>query len=165
MEHIYLRKAFSMLTALVVIVLMATVSIFVMNLSGKIVKSTTLQYQHEQAELYAKSYTEYAILAVTGNNRSIDCLEDITGNIKIDKNSSVTVANGNGYRIRTHIAYIANGSNVDLSKCSSTRILSNSVSTSDTPLTILIDAYVDYKDPDNTSGPWLTVHRRSVQKI
>jgi len=158
MKYIYFRKAFSMLTALIVIVLMATVAAFVMNLSGKIVKSTTTQYQHEQAELYAKSYTEYAILAVTGNDRSVDCLENINGTI-----GSPTT--GNGYRVRTHIAYIANGSEVDLSQCSGTRILSNSVSTSDTPLTIIIDAYVDYKDPDNTSGPWLTVHRRSVQKI
>ena len=157
MKQPYLRKAFSMLTALVVIVLMATVAMFVMNLSGKIVKSTTSQYQHEQAELYAKSYTEYAILAVTGNNRSSDCIEDIGGTIG-------SPSSGNGYRIRTHIAYITD-STVDLSKCSSTRILNNTVSTPETPLTIVIDAYVDYKDPDNTSGPWLTVHRRSIQKI
>jgi len=158
MKQLYLRKAFSMLTALIIIVLMATVTVFVMNLSGKIVKSTTSQYQHEQAELYAKSYTEYAILAVTGNNRSNNCLEDIGGIIG-------SPASGNGYRVRTHIAYIVNGAEVDVSKCHSTRILSNSVSTASTPLTIMIDAYVDYKDPDNTSGPWMTVHRRTVQKI
>ena len=152
------RKAFSMLTSIVVIVLMATVAMFVMNLTGKIVKSTVIQYQHEQAELYAKSYTEYAILAVTGNNRAIDCVEDIDGTI-----GSPTT--GNGYRIRTRIAYIVNGTIVDTSKCSSTRVLSTAVTTTDTPLTIIVDAYVDYKDPDNTGGPWLTVHRRTIQKI
>jgi hypothetical protein len=153
-----MRKAFSMMTAIVIIVLKSTVAGFVMNLSGKIVKSTTTQYQHEQAELYAKSYTEYAILAVTGNDRSNDCLETISGTI-----GDPTA--GNGYRVRTHIAYIADGTNVDLSNCSSTRILSNSVTTTTTPLTIIIDAYVDYKDPDNTSAPWMTIHRRTVQKI
>ena len=153
-----MRSAFSMLTAIVVIVLMATVSIFVMSLSGKTVKSTTTQYQHEQAVLYAKSYTEYAILAVTGNDRSIDCVENISGTIG-------TPANGNGYRVRVRIAYITNGTVVDTSKCSSTRVLSTSVTEVSTPLTIIVDTYIDYKDPDNTSGPWFTVHRRSVQKI
>jgi len=156
MKQPYLRKAFSMLTALVVIVLMATVAIFVMSLSGKIVKSTTAQFQREQAELYAKSYTEYAVLAVTGNDRSSNCLQTINGTI-----GSPTT--GNGYRIRTHIAYI--GPSSEISICASTRRLSTNVTTPETPLSIIIDAYVDYKDPDNTSGPWLTVHRRSIQKI
>ncbi len=160
MKQTYTRKAFSMLTALVVIILMATVAAFVMNLSGKIVKSTTTQFQHEQAELYAKSYTEYAILATTGNDRSGDCFETVSGTIG-------TPTTGNGYRVRTHVSYIANGTDVDLSNCSATRILSNSVNTATTPLTIIIDAYVDYKDPDNTgtNAPWMTVHRRTVQKI
>jgi len=152
-----LRSAFSMLTSLVIIVLMASVAIFVMNLSGKVVKSTTTQYQHEQAELYAKSYTEYAILAITGNNRSNDCLENIDGNIG-------DPSNGNGYRIRVRLAYITSNS-VDVSQCSSTRVLNSTVTTSKTPLSVIIDAYVDYKDPEHTDGPWMTVHRRTIQKI
>ncbi len=146
-----------MVTAIFVIVLMATVAIFVMSLSGKIVKTTTTQYQHAQAELYAKSYTEYAILAVTGNDRSTDCLETINGTIG-------DYSGGNGYQIRTHIAYIVNGAEVDTSNCSNTRVLSTGVTRQDTPLTIIIDAYVDYKDPDNTVQKF-TVHRRTVQKI
>lgn len=152
-----MRNAFSMITAIFVIVLMATVAIFVLSLSGKIVKTTTAQYQHEQALLYTKSYTEYAILAVTGNDRSTNCLETITGTIG-------SPTSGNGYRIRTHIAYIANGTEVDTTQCSGVRVLSSSVTEATTPLTIIIDAYVDYKDPDNTAH-WRTVHRRTVQKI
>jgi hypothetical protein len=136
---------------------MATVSIFVMSLSGKIIKSTTTQYQHEQAELYAKSYTEYAILAITGNDRNDTCLETITGNIGDNPSK------GNGYRVRTHISYIGTSDEID--NCSDVRKLSTSVSTSNTPLTTIIDAYVDYKDVGNTDGPWITVHRRTVQKI
>lgn len=157
MKQIHSKKAFSLITALVIIVLMATVAIFVMNLSGKVVKSTVAQYQHEQAELYAKSYTEYAILAVTGNNRSTECVENISGTIG-------TPTTGNGYRVRTRIAYMVH-SDVDTTNCSATRVLSTGVTESSTPLTIIVDAYVDYKDPDNTSGPWMTVHRRTVQKI
>ena len=146
-----------MLTAIAIIVLMGGVSAFVFSISGKVTKSSTAQYQHEQAILYAKSYTEYAILAVTGNNRANNCLQTIRGSI------GSAPSNGNGYRVRTHISYIGPSSVVG--NCATTRILSTDVHTDNTPLTIIIDAYVDYKDPDNPSGPWLTVHRRTVQKI
>ena len=49
-----MRKAFSLITAIFVIVLMATVAAFIMNLSGKMVKGTTVQFQREQAVLLAK---------------------------------------------------------------------------------------------------------------
>jgi type II secretory pathway pseudopilin PulG len=156
------REAFSLLTAIVIIVLMATVSMFVMSLSGKIVKSTTAQFQREQAELYAKSYTEYAVLAVTGNSRNPYCLTTINGSIQTDTSAGApTVAEGNGYNINVNIAYI--GTTAGLGSCPALNTVT--VSTPETPLTIIIDAYVNYKDPDNTGGPWLTVHRRSVQKI
>jgi len=155
MKRIAWKKGFSMLTSVVVIVLMATVAVAVLNMGGKIVKTTTAQFQHEQAELYAKSYTEYAVLAVTGNDRTTNCLETINGTIG-------SPTSGNGYRIRTHIAYI--GSAAEIGACATTRRLDTNVVTSDTPLTVIIDAYVDYQDPDNT-GVWMTVHRRTVQKI
>jgi len=151
------RPAFSMMTALAVMVIMGSIGALVVNLSSKTVKVTVAQYQHEQAELYAKSYTEIAVMAITGNNRQNHCLEDISANIGDDPE------NGNGYRIRTHIAYI--GSTTEIGNCSSTRQLSTNVTTTDTPLTVIIDSYVDYKDPENPDGPWLTVHRRTVQKI
>ncbi len=47
-------KAFSMLTAIFIIVLMATIAAFIMNLSGKMVKGTTVQFQREQSVLLGK---------------------------------------------------------------------------------------------------------------
>ena len=149
-----LRKAFSMITAIFVIVIMATIAGFVMNLSGKIVKATTAQYQHEQAELYVKSYTEYAVLAVTGHSRTADCVEAING--------TIGNINQGGYAMRVHIAYIGFAS--EIVSCSGVRKLSIAVATATTPMTIVIDAYVDYKDPDNTAQT-LTVHRRTIEKI
>ncbi len=149
-----MRKAFSMITAIFVIVIMATIAGLVMNLSGKSVHSTTAQYQRAQAMLYAKSYTEFAIMAVTGNDRTT-CLTTITGSI------GTSPSTGDGYDINTSISYIV--SNAEQGTC--TQLNTNDISTPSTPLTIIIDAYVNYKDPDNTTGPWLTVHRRSVQKI
>ena len=72
-----MRNAFSMLTAIFVIVIMATVGTFILNISGKTLKETVLQYRHEQAILYARSYTELAIMGRTANPN----LNSITGGI------------------------------------------------------------------------------------
>jgi len=128
-------------------------------LSGKMIKETTNQYQSEQAQLYAKSYTEYAIMALTANERNVtsNCLEDIKGTIG-------DPSNGNGYSVRVYISFLGNGiGKGDVSNCS--RVLSNSIKTVKSPLSVIIDVYVDYKDPDNTSGAWFTYHRRTLQKI
>ena len=153
------RKAFSMLTAIIVIVLMATVAVLILNVSGKIVKETTAQFQREQAMLLAKSYTEYAIMAVGANDRNStsNCLSDIDGTIGSNP------SNGNGYRVRIRIAYIGNAAEVG--SCAATRTFSSAVTTVKTPLNIMVDAYVEYKDPDNTSGPWVIYHKRTLQKI
>ena len=91
-----MKKAFSMLTAIIVIVLMASVAVFILNLSGKMVKGTTVQFQREQAVLLGKSYTEYAIMAVTANeHNSTNCLNNISGIYGI-------------YNIDINISYIAN---------------------------------------------------------
>ncbi len=157
------RKAFSMLTAIFVIVLMATVAMLVMSLTGKIVKETTAQYQKEQAVLLSKSYTEYAIMAVMSNDRNAtDCIENINGRI------GASVNNGQGYLINTRIAYIAD-SNARVGTCAATRILDDSgITTAESALSVIIDVYVRYRDPDHptvSTAPWVTYHRRTLQKI
>jgi len=148
------RKAFSMLTAIVVIVLMASVGAFVMSLSGKMVKTTITQFQREQAMLLAKSYTEYAIMAVMSNNRTTNCLGNITG-----------TALG-AYNITVNISYI--GRNIaDPSGVPNTcpNILSQAVITTDSPINIIVDVYVRYNDLDNAAGAPITYHKRTLQKI
>ncbi|MCF6207454.1 MAG: type II secretion system protein [Sulfurovum sp.] len=160
------REAFSMVTAIIVIVIMATVAILIMNLSGNTVKETTAQYHREQAMLLAKSYTEYAIMAVMANGRTTNCLTDIDGQVKIDESSTVTVANGNGYQIRVRIAYIGETSEISTCKtAAAVRVFSDTVTTLKTPMSIIVDVYVEYKDPENTNGGWITYHKRTLQKI
>ncbi len=144
------RKAFSMLMAIFVIFIMASIGTLVMSLSGKLVKETTAQYQREQAVLLANSYTEYAVMAVTANDRSTNCLSTINGT-------------WNGYSARIEIAYIGTASVI--SNCDDERELGTVSVGSDTPLTIIVDAYVDYKDLDNLGGQNMTYHKRTVQKI
>lgn len=153
------RAAFSLITAIFVIVLMSTVAVYIFNLSGKMIKGTTTQFQREQAMLYAKSYTEYALMSVMANDRNttgVNCLYTINSNIGSDP------SNGNGYRARVHLQYI--GSTLEVGTCGG-RILSQAVTTELTPLTVMIDVYIDYKDLDDINGQWRTYHKRSLQKI
>jgi len=144
-----MRKAFSMLTAIFVIVLMATVAAFIMNLSGKMVKGTTAQFQREQSVLLAKSYTEYAIMAVTANeHNSSNCLNSITGSYGI-------------YDVQANISYI--GNNLDGSCARALNI--NPITTPKSPLNIIVDVFVSYTDIDHPDDINMTYHRRSLQKI
>ena len=150
-----MKKAFSLITAIFLIVLMSAVAAFITNLSSKMTQETTTQYQREQASLLTKSYTEYAIMAVTANeHKTANCLNDINGT-------------WNGYDINVNISYIGNRDNFPLtSSCS--RILANDVNNTDSPLNIIVDVFVKYKNPDHplaTSAPDITYHRRSLQKI
>jgi len=147
-----MRKAFSMLTAIFIIILMASVAAFIMSLSGQMVKGTTSQFQREQSVLLAKSYTEYAIMAVMANDHNTsNCLNNITGTYE------------DIYNIDVNISYIGNTNLHD--NC---RILSNSVDNPKSPLNIIVDVFVSYKEfdhPDGSSAPDITYHRRSLQKI
>jgi type II secretory pathway pseudopilin PulG len=149
-----MRKAFSMITAIIVIVLMATVGTFILNLSGKMVKGTTTQFQREQAMLLAKSYTEYAIMAVTANeHNTTHCLNNIIGTYSV-------------YNINVKISYIGNDVNLGSgSNCN--RILASDVNTSKSPLNIIVDVFVSYHELDHPSStpPKITYHKRSLQKI
>ena len=152
------RKAFSMITAIFIIVLMATVAMFILNLSGKMVRGTTAQFQREQSMLLAKSYTEYAIMAVTANEHNdTQCLKTITGGYGND-------GSGNDlYSIKVDISYIGN---TDLhANCIP---LSTAVTTPKSPLNIIVDVFISYKELDHplgASAPDITYHRRSLQKI
>ena len=150
-----MRKAFSLLTAIFIIVLMATVAAFIMNLSAKMVKGTTVQFQREQAVLLSKSYTEYAIMAVTANEHNdTNCLNNIAGTYGNDGNGNPL------YTINVDISYIGNS---DLHTNCNT--LSNTVVTEKSPLSIIVDVFVSYPDLDHPDGHDKTYHRRSLQKI
>jgi len=158
------RRAFSLLTAIFFILIMGSVAGFVMSLSGKIVKETTSTYQKEQAVLLAKSYTEYAIMAVMSNDRNgtNSCISDITGVVGPAGSST----NGEGYDVEVRIAFI--GQSSDIASCPNNRELGYPVTSTADELNIIVDVYVRYKDinaPTPANSPWITYHRRTLQKI
>jgi hypothetical protein len=154
-----MRPAFSMITAIIVMILMATVGAFIINLSGKLVQETTTQYRREQAILYAKSYTEYAILAATAKK----CIRNITSDID---GTRPQTKKGQGYHIYVHIEYLGKNST-----CSN-HIGNRNLTYPDSA--ILVDTYVYYRDPESTSAQnstsWstdqgYTYHRRTIQLL
>jgi hypothetical protein len=145
-----MRSAFSMITAIFIIILMATVSVLILGTAGKMVKETTAEYQREQAILLARSYTEYAIMAVTANDHTgSHCLKGIQGSFQ-------------NYEIDVKLLYIGRG--LDPS-CGIDRILANDVSTPRSPLNVIIDVFVRYPDYDHPADHKITYHRRTLQKI
>lgn len=159
------RSAFSMITAIFVILLLATVAAFILNLSGKIVDETTTQYRKEQAILYAKSYTEFAIMSATAR----DCIKKITANVG---GTATQVKQGQGYRVTVDLQYIGN----ELSTSPTCNTLGNAITDDQSRgAIILVDTYVRYRNPDhphaiagdpwNNEHPGISYHRRTLQRL
>lgn len=161
------REGFSLITALFVIVLMATVTFLILNTSGKIIKETTSQYRNEQARLLAKSYTELAILSVMGHDRTTlnNCVEKINGklntlNIGAANPTGGTASNG-GYDVTVEIQYI--GNNFPASGTCTILNVQPLIETSGPNM--IIDVYVVYEELDNPNPFDITYHRRTLQKL
>jgi len=139
-----MRKGFSLLTAIVFLVLIATISALSISLSTDSVKQTGDVLLKNQAELLLRSGTEYAILAMSGHDYSTNCLEKIN-------------ATYNGiFDINISIMYIGNGL-----PCNASHILSNNISTSESNRTVVIDTVVT---TNNVTSEPIRLHRRSIQK-
>ena len=153
------KKAFSMITAIFVIVIMATLSALIMNVTGKTIKETTQQYQKEQAQLLARSYTELAILKVLYHERnSTSCLTTFSENFGAE-------AGFHGYDVTVNIQYI--GNDTLLSGCTSSAITTwtNNNNGFDKTISLIIDTFITYKDFDDPSNRDITFHRRTLQKL
>jgi hypothetical protein len=75
------REGFAMITAIFFMVIMATLLLSMLGSSSETAERTTKTYVNEQAQLLAKSATEYAILRVSGVNRgatNANCLPGFT---------------------------------------------------------------------------------------
>ncbi len=161
-----MRKAFSMVTAIFVILILATISVLVLNTAGQITQNTTLQYRQEQAALLAKSYTEFAIMSVLNHDKTAgigSCVENI---------NSGNILGGANYSARVEIYYIGNFIDEtagDPVACSTRKLNTVAITQNlgaGVPYTpdVIIDVFVSYTDPLNPAEN-ITYHRRSLQKI
>jgi len=138
-----MRKGFSLLTAILFLVLVATISVLALSLSTQSAKQTTDIFLKTQAELLAKSSTEYALLAMSGHDYSANCLN------KIDAEYN------DMFDVNISLQYIGSG----LTGCTQ---LGSDISTSDSNRTVIIDTVVTTKA--TIAQEVIRIHRRTIQK-
>jgi type II secretory pathway pseudopilin PulG len=164
------KKAFSMVTAIFVIIIMATVTALIMNVTGKTIKATTQQFQKEQAGLLARSYTELAILYAIHYDRSGGtCLEKITDTFGAKSGFQ-------GYAVEVDIKYIGNddllatcNNNIEhdgtINLANKNATWSNKITGFDKTISLIIDTHITYKDFDDPQDRNITFYRRTLQKL
>jgi len=158
------KKAFSMITAIFTIVIMASVTALIMNVTGKTVKETTVQYQKEQAVLLARSYTELGLLYAIHYDRGAnnDCLETITAEFGDPDNL---------YEITINLKYLSNDTLLPQTCEDDGNTIARWVDNGGTggfnqTISVVIDVYVKYKNFDDpTTNRKVTFHRRTLQKL
>ncbi len=141
-----MRKGFSLLTAIVFLVLIATISAISLSLSTQTAKQTSDLLLKSQAELLLRSGTEYAMLAMSGHDYSSSCLEN------------VNMTYNNIFDINVSIMYIGSG----ITCSDSNHILANNIDTNESNRTVIIDTVVTTKN--NIALEPLRLHRRTIQK-
>lgn len=144
-----MRRGFSLITAIIFLILVATISALTLSFSAQSVKQTSDIFLKSQAELLVQSATEYALLAMSGHDYTNNCLESI--------NIFYPTALNYTHEINVSIMYIGNGLT-----CSATSILINTLDTNDSNRTVIIDTRVS-TNPTISTEP-IRIHRRTIQK-
>lgn len=146
-----MRRGFSLLTAVIFLVVIATLSMLALSLSTQSAKVTADNYLKAQAELLAKSGTEFALLAMSGHDYSANCLNSI--DIKYPTNTSDYT-----HDINITIHYIGNS----LPAGCNTYPGANNIATNDSNRTVIIDTVVTTNP--KVSSETIRLHRRTIQK-
>ncbi|MBL0687539.1 MAG: type II secretion system protein [Sulfurospirillum sp.] len=148
-----MRSGFSLLIALLFLVLIATLSALSLSLSTKSTKQTTDIFLKNQAELLIRSGTEFAMLAISGHDYSASCLNTL--NITYPNNETNYT-----HEINITISYI--GRNLPINCI----VLDNNISTLESNKTVIIDTVVSTNPilTPNIIPEQIRMHRRSIQK-
>ncbi len=146
------RRGFGIITAIVLLVLIATVGMMIMSIAATSSKKATDDYLRIQAEMLARSATEFALLRVQGFNRADSSNSKCLENVNIDANP---------FEANATISYfLESGESVKLTECKNQLV--KDVSDHDLNGTIMIDVVVTTKDA-TTSEP-IRIHKRTLQK-
>ncbi|HIC44925.1 MAG TPA: type II secretion system protein [Sulfurimonas sp.] len=152
-----LRSGMAMILAIAFLVVIAGIMATMLNLSSLGNKRSEHLYFKEQAQLLAKSATEYALLAISAHDR--------TGGSCITTINSQFPASNPYYNITTNIRYIGledlGGTCQSSSPINPTSLVST-ISTPESIGTVLIDVQVSNINTGLTEN--VVFHRRTLQK-
>ncbi|WP_373033677.1 type II secretion system protein [Sulfurovum sp.] len=144
------RNGFAMIMAIFFMILIATLLSYMLSTTSETAKRTTNVYLNEQAQLLAKSAVEYAILRVSGQDRS--------GGTCVNSFNAQYPEGTPMFDINVSIQYIGFGG---LSGCNN---YIGTIATPESNGTMLIDVYVSDNASLNLSEP-ISYHRRTLQKL
>ena len=98
-----MKKGFSLILAIIFILLVASIGALSMAISSSSAKTSVNLFIHEQAKLLADGAAEYAIMKVQQNNFATTCVDEIEINYPNDKDKNPT------FRANISITYIGDG--------------------------------------------------------
>jgi len=142
-----MRKAFSLVTAIFLLILMSSLMAVMLTLSSQTLKQTGNIYLQEEAKLLARSATEYALLAISAHKMDTKhkCVENINMHYPVYPSFDVNVS----------IYYI--GKNLP---CDKSHILDNNISTKESNVTVIVDTFVTSSDTQEN----ISYYKRTIQK-
>jgi len=148
-----MRNGFSLITAIIFIVLIATIGALALSLSTQSVKQTGDLYLQAQADLLAQSGTELALLALSAHEISTTngCINTVLAQYPDNANPM--------FNIEVSIQYMGRGLPNGSDKCN---LLSNAVATDDSNVTLIMDTVVTSVVGVATEP--IRIHRRTLQK-
>jgi hypothetical protein len=146
-----MRKGFSLITAIIIMMTVSLLMTMMVSLSNVTVKTTTDIYLKEQAELLARSATEYALLAVSGHDNHQSCIEKID---MLYPNAATPT-----HEMNVTLWYMGSG----LANCG--HLLDNNLSTPESNLTAIVDVVVTVDQNNTGITEPIRLHRRTLQKL
>jgi len=143
-----MRKGFGLITAIIILVLVSTLMALMMSLSATSVKQTSDLYFKEQAELLSRSAAEYGLLAISGHDNSVNCLENIN------------LTYGDAYNMSIEFYYIYDSRPTP----SCGHILADNIATNKSTLTTIMDVKVEVDQAVTGITEPIVIQRRTIQK-
>ena len=157
------RSGFAMIMAIFFMIVIATLLSYMLSTTTETAQRTTNTYVNEQAQLLAKSATEYAILRVSGHDRSaLGCLQGF---------NSEYYGSGGGtdplFDITVTMNYFGFGNACAPLFVDSQPVTKNigSIDTPESNGTMMIDVYVTNNPVGLDLPEPISYHRRTLQKL
>jgi len=147
-----MRRGFGLITAIIILVIVSTLMSLMISLSSTSVKQTTDIFFKEQAELLAISAVEYGLLALSGHNNSVNCVENV--NISYPNTLVPT------HEANLTFYYIYDKDTTPT--CNN--ILASNIETSMSNITVIVDVRVAVRQDNTGITEPIVIHRRTIQK-
>jgi len=151
-----MRRGFGLITAIIILVVVSTLMSLMISLSATSVKQTTDIFFKEQAELLARGAVEFGLLAISGHENNVSCVENI--------NITYPSANQPTHEANLTMYYIFDRVATPVVNCGTSHTLDTNIDTNKSNLTVMIDVRVSVRqDATGISEP-IVIHRRTIQK-